>query len=255
MIRGMVERKMIFDPDHMSAKARLEAMDLIDELGYSGVVSSHGWADEVVYPRVYEAGGVVTPHAGESTSFIEKWRRHREWADDRFYFGFGTGADTNGFSAQGAPRGAGAANPVTYPFTGFGGVTVEKQQSGTRSYDINTDGFAHFGLYPDWIEDLRRQAGDAIVDDMVRGPEAYLQMWERALGIAPNACRTDVFDITDEELAALTVGMSPREVLEHLGQPDTRTSSEFGYCVSDGRRATLSFSQEGSLESWYVSSP
>lgn len=255
MIRGMVDRKMIFDPDHMSATGRLEAMDLIDELGYSGVVSSHGWADEIVYPRIYEAGGVITPHGGGSSSFVEKWRQHREWADDRFYFGFGTGADTNGFSAQGGPRGADAENPVAYPFAGFGGVTVDKQRSGTRTYDVNTDGLAHFGLYPDWIEDLRRQAGEEIIEDLVRGPEAYLQMWERAVGIAPNACRSDVLDITDEEIASLRSGMTPREVLEHLGQPDTRTGFEFTYCMSDGRRATLGFSRRGALKRWYVGSP
>jgi hypothetical protein len=255
MVRGMVERKMIFDPDHMSAKARIQALDVIDELGYSGVVSSHGWADEIVYPRIYEAGGVVTPHAGGSASFVEKWREHRAWADDRFYFGFGTGADTNGFSTQGGPRSGATANPVTYPFTGFGGVTVDQQQSGTRSYDLNTDGFAHFGMYPDWIEDLRKLAGDAIVEDMARGPEAYLQMWERAVGISPNACRTDVFDITDDEINSLQQGMTTREVLGHLGQPNSRLGSEFTYCVSGGRMATLTFTQDGSLDSWYLTTP
>ena len=36
----------------------------------------------------------------------------------------------NGLGAQGDPRGADAPNPVTYPFTGLGGVTV--QQAGQR---------------------------------------------------------------------------------------------------------------------------
>jgi hypothetical protein len=253
MVQGLVERGMIFDPDHMSAKARDESMDIIEEMGHSGVVSSHGWADKVIYPRVYEAGGVVTPHAGGSTSFIEKWQEHRQWRDPRFYFGFGTGADTNGFSAQGAPRGAAAANPVTYPFTGFGGVTVQQQQSGTQTYDLNTDGFAHFGMYPDWIEDLRRQAGDTIVEDMARGPEAYLQMWERSIGVAPNACRSDVFDITDEEIASLQTGMTPRQVLEFIGQPDTRVGTDFTYCMDGGRKATLTFGQNGVLTDWFIS--
>jgi hypothetical protein len=42
---------------------------------------------------------------------------------------------------------------------------------------------AHYGLYPDWVEDLRMIAGDEIVEEMARGAEAYLQMWERAEGI------------------------------------------------------------------------
>ena len=48
-----------------------------------------------------------------------------------------------------------AKNPVTYPFTGLGGVTVSQQHSGQRVYDINKDGVAHYGLYPDWLQDLR----------------------------------------------------------------------------------------------------
>ena len=58
---------------------------------------------------------------------------------------------------------------MTYPFNGLGGVTIDKQVSGQRTYDINVDGVAHYGLYPDWIEDLRKQGGDNIADDMARG--------------------------------------------------------------------------------------
>ena len=74
-----------------------------------------------------------------------------------------------------------AQNPVTYPYRTFdGGSVIDRQRSGTRLYDINTDGVAHYGLFPDYIEDLRHIAGDQIVDDLANGAEAYLQMWERA---------------------------------------------------------------------------
>ena len=65
----------------------------------------------------------------------------------------------NGLGAQGDPRGAGVPNPVTYPFTGLNGITVDRQHAGKRVYDINVDGVAQYGLYPDWIEDLRQVAG------------------------------------------------------------------------------------------------
>ena len=67
-------------------------------------------------------------------------------------------------------------------------MTLDQQRSGERVYDINADGVAHYGLYPDWIEDLRMQAGNRIVRDMGRGAEAYLQMWERADGIEEVRC-------------------------------------------------------------------
>jgi hypothetical protein len=249
MIRGMVERGMIFDPDHMSARGATAALDLVEELGHSGVVSSHGWANDSIYERIYALGGVVTPYAGGSNGFVNNWRKHRDWADQRFYFGFGYGADTNGFGSQGGPRGVDAQNAVTYPFTGFGGVTVKQQVSGTKAYDINTSGVAHYGLYPDWIEDLRRIAGQDIIDDMVRGPEAYLQMWERSIGIGGDACRADVEDITDALAAELSTGMSLEEVYRTLGQPNSRTGLDHGFCMSGGRTLTVHFDPAGTLAS------
>ena len=74
-----------------------------------------------------------------------------------------------------------AANPVRYPFRSFDGASViDRQRSGTRTWDINTDGVDHYGLYADWVEDLRLVAGQQIVDDLANGAEAYLQLWERA---------------------------------------------------------------------------
>ena len=257
MIQGLARRGMIFDPDHMSAKARTSAMDLIQSMGYSGVMSSHSWSDDTIYPRIYKSGGMVTPHPGNSTSFVEKWRKSKAWADPRFYFGIGYGADTNGFSTQGAPRGASAPAAVTYPFTGFGGATIYQQKSGSRTYNINTDGVAHYGLYPDWLQDVRNlvdQAfpgqGDVFYEDMLRGPEAYLQMWERAIGVKPDSCRTDVADLTDGQINGLQAGMMSREVLELLGQPSSRLGSDFTYCATGGRTATLTFTPAGQLASW-----
>jgi hypothetical protein len=169
-IRGMAERRMLFDPDHMSVGARQKALDLIESMRYPGVVSSHSWATPDAYPRIYRLGGFITPYAGDSTGFVDKWRKHLTWADPRYYFGFGYGADMNGLGAQGDPRGADAPNPVSYPFRGLGGVQVHKQRSGTRLYDVNRDGVAHYGLYPDWLQDLvGLGAACHVPDDVVPG--------------------------------------------------------------------------------------
>ena len=101
--------------------------------------------------------------------------------DTRFFFGTGFGSDINGLHSQPVPRANAAQNPVKYPFRSFdGGSVIDRQHSGTRVYDINTDGVDHYGLYPDWIEDLRKVGGKQIVDDMANGAEAYLQLWARA---------------------------------------------------------------------------
>jgi hypothetical protein len=57
---------------------------------------------------------------------------------------------------------------------------MDRQRSGSRVWDINTDGVAQYGLFPDYVEDLRKQAGNQIVTDLANGAELYLQMWARA---------------------------------------------------------------------------
>ncbi len=92
------------------------------------------------------------------------------------------GSDQNGLSSQPHPREG--PNPVQYPFKSFDGrVTFQRQRSGEREFDITKDGVAHYGLFPDWWEDIRRVGGAAAVKDMARGAEAYLQSWERVNGI------------------------------------------------------------------------
>jgi hypothetical protein len=244
VIDAMAKRHMIFDPDHMSVKARQAALDEIDRLHYSGVMSSHSWSTPDAYPRIYREQGFITPYAGDSDGFVAKWRAHLGWANPKTYWGIGYGADINGLGAQGEPR-RNNKNPVTYPFTTVGGVKVYRQVSGQRVYDINKDGVAHYGLYPDWIQDLKMQAGDAIVQDMFRGAEAYLQMWERAEGIRPNSC-TNGGRHSLAFFKHLRKGTSAWGVLRKAGQPDRRIGRTFRYCTIHGK-ARLTFSQGGAL--------
>jgi hypothetical protein len=253
LVRRLADKHMIFDPDHMSVAARKASMTLIEQLGYPGVFSSHSWSTPDAYPRIYRAGGIITPYAGDSAGFIDKWQQHLEWADPRYYFGFGFGSDINGLGAQGAPRGASAPDQVTYPFTGLGGVQVSKQASGQRTYDINVDGVAHYGLYPDWVEDLRRQAGADIADDMARGAEAYLQMWERAEGVTNDACRDPDVAKLDTVVTGIANGSTAEEVLRTAGQPHSRLGDEFTYCTTTSsggqREVTVTFDSSGKVSS------
>jgi hypothetical protein len=239
-IRGIAERGMIFDPDHMSVVGREQALNLVESLDYSGIVSSHSWSTDDALPRIYALGGMIMPYAGGSTDFIHQWRHLRDFyrQGGTQYFGVGYGADMNGFGAQGPPRGADARDPVSYPFKSFeGGTTFVQQRSGERVFDINTDGVAHYGLYPDWVEDLRMQAGNRIVRDLGRGAEAYLEMWERAEGIEGVRCdRLRQRFLTSRGFARrLQLGFRPNQVLKRAGQPISRTRT-WRWCVSGRRR-------------------
>jgi microsomal dipeptidase-like Zn-dependent dipeptidase len=182
VIRAMMRRGMIVETDHMSMRARRQTLDLLEANDdYPGVISSHSWGDPGSQKRIQRLGGLIGPISKEAHGFAQEWREARANRDPRFFFGLGFGSDINGLHSQPKPRSDAGANPVRYPFRSFdGGSLIDRQRSGTRTWDINTDGVDHYGLYADWVEDLRLVAGQQIVDDLATGAEAYLQLWERA---------------------------------------------------------------------------
>ena len=189
-------------------------------------------------PADLQLGGFVAPYAGDSTGFVEKWRKHLGWADPRYYFGFGYGADMNGLGAQGDPRGADVRNPVTYPFTGLGGVTVE--QAAQRRAGLRHQRRRRRALRP--LPRLDRgpaqgrgaRTAPTIVDDMARGAEAYLQMWERAVGITgrllPQPGPAQAGRRRSSDL--VRPGMSRSTVMRAVGQPFRRLGTTFDYCAT-----------------------
>ena len=229
LIRGMAKRKMIFDPDHLSVRARRKALDLVDRLDYSGLVSSHSWSEPSSYQRIMELGGVVTPMAGHAFDFGDEWASQRKLYREgkgtkRYGFGFGYGDDMNGFGGPRNPT-AGTDAEIKYPFRSAidRGVTLERQRSGTRTFDLNNDGVAHFGQWPDWTEGVRRSAGDRVIRDLRGGAESYLRMWERAVGVpGPSKARARG-RIGPRGGPRMTLGMKPNKLLRSAGQPDVRT--------------------------------
>jgi microsomal dipeptidase-like Zn-dependent dipeptidase len=236
-VRRMIAKRMMIDPDHLSVRARDQLLTIVEKAHYGGLVSSHSWSTVDAYPRIYKLGGVITPYAGDSTSFVKEWRVVRRMRDRRFYWGLGYGADMNGFGHQGGPREGAGRNPVRYPFRSFDGkVTLGRQHSGKRVFDINKDGVANYGLYPDWVEDLRKIAGDRIVRDMARGPEAYLQMWERSQGVPATYCQRARARVRSGGVAKVPLGVWQRRLLRSAGQPRHRPGRVWRFCVKGGKR-------------------
>jgi hypothetical protein len=228
-VRGLMQRKMIIDPDHLSVRARKSVMDLMEAARYSGAVSSHSWSTADVIPRIYKLGGVVTPMKEPADEWLNTWRKTKAQRDPRFYFGFGYGSDQNGLSSQPHPREG--ANPVQYPFKSFDGrVTFQRQRSGLREFDITKDGVAHYGLFPDWWEDIRRVGGAAAVMDMSRGAEAYLQAWERVNGIH-FGCKSPRQRFASRGTRRLLLRNTAAQLLRRGGQPRVRGNRTWIWCV------------------------
>ncbi|MFF2274487.1 discoidin domain-containing protein [Agromyces sp. NPDC058126] len=176
-LRAVMSRNMMVELDHMSVKAAGRALDILEAEAYPGVLSSHSWMDSNWSERLYKLGGFKTGYPHDAAGFLGEWR---DGADLRAQYGkgYGFGLDFNGVGSH--PAGGTAPVTVSYPFTAADGSTVvDRQVSGERTFDINTDGFAHSGLAPDYIEQLRLAGGgDELVDDLMSGAESYLQTWE-----------------------------------------------------------------------------
>lgn len=58
---------------------------------------------------------------------------------------------------------------------------LERSTAGPiRDFDINLDGLAHYGLLPDFIQDLKNSGmNDEKLQPLMNSAEAYIQVWER----------------------------------------------------------------------------
>ncbi len=180
--RGMIERNMMLEVDHMSVKAAGRAFDIAESLDYPGVISSHSWMDLGWADRLYRLGGFIGEYGHSSEGFVGEAARTAELRA-KYGVGLGIGTDFNGVGSHPAPRGADAPAKVTYPFRSFdGGSVVDRQVSGERTWDVNTDGGAHVGLIPDWLEDVRHLGGDALLGEVFHSAQSYLDTWARTQG-------------------------------------------------------------------------
>ncbi|GAA1568021.1 MULTISPECIES: galactose-binding domain-containing protein [Streptomyces] len=176
-LRGMMKRKMMLEVDHMSVKAAGRALDILESESYPGVISSHSWMDTGWLERLYKLGGFATGYMNGAESFSAEAKR-TDALRDKYGVGYGFGTDMNGVGGWPAPRGADTPNPVRYPFRSTdGGSVIDRQTTGQRTWDLNTDGAAHYGMVPDWIEDVRIVGGQGVVDDLFKGAESYLRTW------------------------------------------------------------------------------
>jgi microsomal dipeptidase-like Zn-dependent dipeptidase len=233
LIEEMIDRGLMIELDHMGVKTGMRVLEMAEARGYSGVLASHSWSDPHVLSRIYGLGGFLEPITSGAEGFIAEWQQLRAAADPRFEFGIGFGADANGFHAQPPARGLDKPSPVTYPFTSLDGrISFGRNVSGQRTWDVNADGVAHYGLHPDWMEQLRLLAGEPIAEDLMSGAEAYLQTWERALGVPAASCVAAPQRIGAEGFGPLRLGRTPEQILLAAGQPQKRDGDSFTWCAN-----------------------
>lgn len=212
LVTEMMKRGMLVETNHMSPKMKRAVVALAELYDYP-LVDSHQrktWDDagQDFEARYLALGGVRSPMPNMTVT-VDEYGGMRKSCDSstsqdlamqimavgdvRAQLGLDPGVvistDIHGMVSQAQPRFGEQANcseiqmlGVEYPFMSVdGSVTFERQQSGNRVFDYNTDGLAHYGLLPDMVEDMRRQGMPEIsLQRLFRGAESYLQTWEKA---------------------------------------------------------------------------
>lgn len=183
-IERLMDAGMLIEADHMSEPARRQLLAMAEARRYP-LVSSHthtgGTWTESELRRLFALGGFATARAAGARELPGTVLGFRDLAGSGPP-GVGLATDTGGFAALPAPDTAGDRVPLGYPFRSYdGAMTFRRQQTGERTFDLNADGMAHYGLLPDLLADVaRRPDGRRALDVLFHSAEAYLRMWERA---------------------------------------------------------------------------
>jgi hypothetical protein len=231
LINQMIKQHFLIQLDHMDSKTATAALAIVAGQHYSGVVSAHCCSSPQLFQQVYSTGGFISEPAAPATSFVAIEQADKALSNPAYHFGFGWGSDMNGLADQPGPS---SGTPITYPFQSYDGrVTFTREQWGQRTFDLNTDGVANYGMYADWLHDLQVVGGQPMMADMFQGAEAYLQTWERADGVPAMSCRPAGERFTNAGLGqAIRLGDSTEGALYRAGQPLSRPGRSYRYCVA-----------------------
>ena len=192
LIEQMMQRGMIIEVDHLPRRSYKRAYEMLEENDYPAA-GTHGLNNN---GKIYELGGVSKSGFGRchdpnvpGTTDNGYQNRIQQIRDAGGYPAEGFGFDLNGFAGgrgpRFGPRGCSSPqqNPIAYPFTSYAGdVTFTQPWLGDRMADFNTEGFAHIGLLPELIQDVRADGvTDEELEPLFRSAEGYLRMWEKAV--------------------------------------------------------------------------
>jgi microsomal dipeptidase-like Zn-dependent dipeptidase len=186
MIEQMIKAHMLIEVDHLSQSARDAVLSIAAKAHYPLVSSHNGTGGEwstAELTELYKLGGFAAVTPDQAPALAQKILSMTKFKDRSRFFGVGIGTDTGGFSSLPGPRSDAMTHPLRYPFKSYdGNMTFTREVTGSRTFDLNTDGVAQYGLIADLLADMRQQPGGRQALALLFGSaEAYLETWQRAI--------------------------------------------------------------------------
>ena len=187
-INRLIDYGVWIETDHTGVLARNRIFDIAQKRGVP-VFSGHTGEVSIKVrdsDRILQTGGLISQLPdSNSTDFIlfvnDLEKLYLTLFGSTQNMATGIGSDINGLHIQARPRDNVAEMPLRYPFKSYDGqVVFQRQVSGQRVYDLNVDGVAHYGLFPDYLADIQMQpGGEKALGYLFKSAEAYLQRWEK----------------------------------------------------------------------------
>ena len=177
-INYMMKKGFMIDIDHMSEKMTTEVLDMAIandypvNSGHNGPRGDAGTENGRTlkqYQQLKQVGGMVgTGHGANASDFVKTYRQVTQMMGNT---PVAMGTDVAGFSAL--PQ-RDTSIRLVYD------NTFTRCKTGNRTWDINTDGVAHYGLWPDYIRSWTL-AGMTTKEKQLfmTSAEQFTEMWEK----------------------------------------------------------------------------
>jgi microsomal dipeptidase-like Zn-dependent dipeptidase len=177
-INYMMKKGFLIDIDHMSEKMANEVLNMAVQKDYPvnsghnnprGASGNENGRTLKQYAEIKQTGGMVgLGHGANASDFV---KAYHQVAQVMGYTHVAFGTDVGGFSAL--PQ-RDTSVYVIYD------STFTRCKTGNRTWDINIDGVAHYGLWPDYIRSwsLAGMTGQE-KNTFMNSAEDFTEMWEK----------------------------------------------------------------------------
>ncbi|HOY21013.1 MAG TPA: RICIN domain-containing protein [Haliscomenobacter sp.] len=184
-IKEMMKLGMMIDVDHMSKKSMDKTLEIANSVtaggyplnaGHNGIRTGGGSERSLSLAQaqtIMRLGGVIGVGCSKTKAydFVGNFLRISGLlGGDNARLAIGT--DINGFE-QGPPPTPGS-NLVVYD------ASFPMCTTGSKSWNYNTVGVAHYGLLPDFFKDVQTTSyGISVYEKLMKSAEYFAQMWEK----------------------------------------------------------------------------
>jgi hypothetical protein len=185
LIRRLMANHILIEMDHMSERARLTVLNMAEKRHYP-LVSSHTNTGGLWTPtdlrRLYALKGYATARPDQAPQLAKTIVTLCGYQGAGHNSAVGLGTDTGGFNSLPGPSPDAGSNPLKYPFHSYaGGVKFSPEKTGQRTFNINNDGVAQYGLFADLLAQVQRaKDGKKALPALFRSAQAYLDTWRAA---------------------------------------------------------------------------